>query len=159
MNKRSTQIINCLVLVFSTGCQTAYVTSSTQPTRQPRLMDFGHGICLDTINGIMWRAEKSGTSGSWEQAHKYAANLGSAGFNDWRLPTYDELYILYKIFERKKDGNCQLKLKDSFWTGNTEKKARAGFWDSEPLCGGPSYFFIKRSTGAAIAVRMSQVPP
>lgn len=159
MNIRSTQIIICLGLVFFTGCQTTSETSSTQPAKQPRLVAFGYNICLDTINGLMWQLEKDGIFGSWKQAHQYAANLDSAGFNDWRLPTYDEFYILYKIMGNEKYGNCQIKLKGSFWTGNTKKKARAGFWDSEPLCGGPSYFFIKRSMGGVIAVRMSQVLP
>ena len=159
MNIRSVLIISCLILVFSTGCQTASVKSATQPARQLRLVDFGHDICLDTVNGLMWQVEKSGALASWQQAHQYAENLDSAGFNDWRLPTYDELYILNKIFDRKKYGNCQIKLKGSFWTGNTEKKARAGFWDNDSLCAGPSYFFIKRSMGAVIAVRMSEVTP
>ena len=156
---RSVQIISCLVLVFFTGCQTVSMPSSTQAGRQPRLVDFGYGICLDTVNGLMWHVEKSGFFGSWQQAHQYVENLDVAGFDDWRLPTYDEFYILYRILARKNSGNCPIKLKDSFWTGNTEKKSRTGFWDSEPLCGGPSYFFIKRSAGAVIAVRMSKVPP
>lgn len=159
MNKRSNQLIGCLVIAFFTGCQTASETSSTLTVRQPRLVDFGHGICLDTVNGLMWQTEKSRDYGSWEQAHQYAENLDLAGFNDWRLPTYDELYILNRIIDQKKYGNCQIKLKNSSWTGNTEKKARAGYWDSEPLCGGPSYFFIKRPTGVAITVRSSQVTP
>ena len=122
MNIRSAQIISCLGLVFFTGCQAASVTSSTQPGRQPRLVDFGYSICLDTVNGLMWQAEKNGILVSWEQAHQYAENLDLAGFNDWRIPTYDEFYILYRIMDRKKYGNCQIKLKGSFWTGNTEKR-------------------------------------
>lgn len=155
MKNRMVMIVCCSALVFFAGCQTAAMNTSTERPNQPRLVDFGHGICLDTVNGLMWQVKKSELLSSWQQAQQYTDNLSSAGFEDWRLPTYDELFILYKIFAQKKNGNCLLKLNGSVWTGKIEKNGRAGFWDSEPLCGGPSYFFIKRSRGSAIAVRMS----
>ncbi len=147
------------MLICLTGCQAASVKPTAQLNRQPRLIDYGHSICLDTVNGLMWQAAKSETFTTWQQAKQFAEQLDAAGFDDWRLPTYDELYILRRTLDRKKHGNCPMKLKGSFWTGNTEKEARVGFWDSEPLCGGPSYFFIKQAAGSVIAVRLSEAPP
>lgn len=159
MNNRPTKRICWLLLIYLTGCQAPPVDSAARPHRQPRLINYSPGICLDTVNGLMWQAEKSGTFSTWAQAKQFAAQLDTADFNDWRLPTYDELYILRQTLDRKNHGNCPLKLHGSFWTGNSEKEARVGFWDSEPLCGGPSYFFIKQASGSVIAVRLSEARP
>jgi len=108
----------------------------------------------------MWLADVSDEEfGNWLQASQYADNLVAEGFEDWRLPTYDELYILRRIMDRSDSGDCRIELTGSLWTGNTKKEARAGFWDSEPLCGGPSYYFVKSPRGSVIAVRVSKVPP
>lgn len=159
MNSRAVPIIGCLILVFLAGCHPAAVGTSSRGGRQPRLVDYGETICLDMRNGLMWQSKKSEVFGSWQAARQYAENLDSAGFDDWRLPTYDEFYILSRLLDLKRGGDCQIKLKGSFWTGDTEKKARAGFWDSDPQCGGPSYFFVKSERGAVLAVRLAQVSP
>jgi len=157
--KNRSIILFCLVLACFAGCQTAAVNSPSGPKNQARLSDAGDGVCLDKKTGLMWRTEASPLFTTWEQASRYAAKLDTAGFNDWRLSTSSELYTLYRIIDRKQGGNCPIRMKDSFWTGSTIGEAQVGFWDSEPLCGGPSYFFIKQSAGKAIAVRSSRAPP
>lgn len=159
MKNSSIGIICCLLLTFLAGCQAATVNSPAGSSKQSRLMVVGDGVCLDTNNGLMWQTEKSHSFSTWDQARQYAEQLDAAGFHDWRLPTYDELHIMQQVIDLKRHGNCPIKLKGSIWTGNTAKDARAGFWDSEPLCGGPTYFFIKQSAGSAIAVRSSKAPP
>lgn len=37
----------------------------------------------------------------WNEAMDYAKNLRSGGYNDWRLPTKDELKIIYKIRRKR----------------------------------------------------------
>lgn len=159
MKNRSMSIICCLLLAFLAGCQAGSVNYSADSSEQARLMVVGDSVCLDTNNGLMWQTVASQPFTSWEQARQYAEQLDVAGFNDWRLPTYDEMYILYRTVDQKRHGNCPMKLKGSFWSGNTTKEVRAGFWDSEPLCAGPTYFFVKQSSGSVIPVRSSTPPP
>lgn len=161
MNSRSIQPVACLLIpVLLTGCLATSLPSTIQTRSSPRLSVYAPDICLDNSTGLMWLNDKSDRDfNDWSQARRYASGLVAGGFKDWRLPTHDELYILRRILDRGNYGECRIDLKGSYWTGDSEREARAGFWDSEPLCGGPSYFFVKRSRGAVLGVRMSKVPP
>lgn len=160
MNREMVLISSCLFLVLFIGCRVTSQKSPLGPGNPPRLASYAPEICLDTTTGLMWRiAEIDKDFGSWRQASRHVADLQAGGFNDWRLPTHEELYILWRILDRKDYGDCRLELKGAYWTGNTERAARVGFWDSEPLCGGPSYFFVKKTEGSVIAVRMTEALP
>ena len=149
-------VTGSLVLAFMSSCMPASTTSPAHPYQKARLVNAGDNVCLDTNNGLMWQTRKSVPFPAWDRARQYAEQLDSAGFQDWRLPSYEELQILRQTIDLKRQGNCPIELKGSLWTGNTDNTARAGFWDSEPLCGGPTYFFIKRPSGSVLAVRSSR---
>ena len=51
---------------------------------------------------------------SWKDAMLYAKTVIKGGFNDWRVPTLDEMISLYKI----KDVCGINKLDDWFWTSS-----------------------------------------
>ena len=44
-------------------------------------------------NGLMW--SNSQGEGSWYEAMKFAANCQDGGFDDWRLPTIEELAVVF----------------------------------------------------------------
>jgi len=159
MKNTAITIIGGMVLSFLSGCMTSHHTSPAEPHKNARMIESGDNICLDTNNGLMWQIRTSESFPSWNQAHQYTEQLDAAGFDDWRLPSYEELQILRQTIDLKRQGNCPIELKGSLWSGNTANTARAGFWDSEPLCGGPTYFFIKRASGSVIAVRSSRPSP
>jgi len=73
------------------------------------------GIITDTITGLSWTKcsmiengiidpDSANCSGShnqyiWTEANAACRNLSYGGYNDWRLPTYSELFSLYDFGE------------------------------------------------------------
>ena len=55
-----------------------------------------NGVVTDTKTGLMWAARDNGKDINWSDAKTYCENYKDGGFNDWRLPTQDELAELYK---------------------------------------------------------------
>ena len=51
----------------------------------------------DTKSGLMWKAADNGADISWFEAKAYCEELQSGGFDDWRMPTQDELATLYRL--------------------------------------------------------------
>ncbi len=51
-----------------------------------------HELCTDEETGLMW-SKKSGEK-PWTEANQYCEDLEELGFDDWRLPTIDELRTL-----------------------------------------------------------------
>ena len=51
-----------------------------------------HELCTDEETGLMW-SKKSGEK-HWTEANQYCEDLEELGFDDWRLPTIDELRTL-----------------------------------------------------------------
>jgi len=56
--------------------------------------DYQELTVTDTKTGLMWTRSPSPDRDNWNNAALYAKNKQYAGFNDWRLPTTDELYSL-----------------------------------------------------------------
>ena len=46
------------------------------------------------INGLMWQKETVEEEMDWYEAMEYAENLRLGGYDDWRLPTIDELEFI-----------------------------------------------------------------
>jgi hypothetical protein len=54
-----------------------------------------HPTWTDPTTGLMWAKKDNGSDVNWKQASDYCTKLELAGFNDWRLPTIDELGGIY----------------------------------------------------------------
>ncbi len=76
---------------------------------QAMFIDRGNGMVYDTVVGISWTQDASllGVA-TWPTQTTNASNLIFAGYDDFRLPTIDELYSLYTdlpgIFGSNKGG-------------------------------------------------------
>ena len=59
-----------------------------------------NGVIIDTRTGLMWTAADSlditGECMDYEGAANYIGKLKVGGLSDWRMPTAEELAILYK---------------------------------------------------------------
>jgi hypothetical protein len=60
---------------------------------QPDYVDHGDGTVTDLNTGLMWQQGYGGKM-TWDEAVASAESFTLAGYDDWRLPTIDELYSL-----------------------------------------------------------------
>jgi len=66
----------------------------------------GDGTITDRTTGLMWQKGGSSTALTWPGAEKYVSQLNKErqlGYNDWRVPTLEELWTLLKP-EKNKNG-------------------------------------------------------
>lgn len=57
-----------------------------------------------TVGKIMWEDHHDANTNeyTWSEANKYCKNMSWLGYDDWRLPTYNEFKQLYKLQNRNK---------------------------------------------------------
>lgn len=76
-------------------------------------------IVTDNITELMWQDDNSvNTRYDWQEANHFAAKLSLGGFNDWRLPSIDELR---SILDKNKSPNLDIIFKNrpfASWTSS-----------------------------------------
>lgn len=60
-----------------------------------RFVAHGDGTVLDRDSGLMWAAKDNGEDVNWQGAVRYCERYRGGGYEDWRMPTVDELARLY----------------------------------------------------------------
>ncbi|MDH5298951.1 MAG: DUF1566 domain-containing protein [Desulfobulbaceae bacterium] len=120
---------------------------------EARLAAGGDNICRDRATGLVWQVGTSGELASWQEANAYAAGLVLGGYDDWRLPDNDELYVLRYLFGGGLNGDCAMEGTGSYWSGESEGWGQVGYWEPYPICGGVDYKFVRTKSGVVRAVR------
>jgi len=115
------------------------------------------GTMLDGKTGLMWqviRSEQLFTSGAEAQA--YASQLKLAGYDDWRLPTSQELWELYFANDYSMCGQLakEVNLERSYWTRDGEKILAGYLEDGDDP--GINRIFLDSNKGFVRAVRASR---
>ena len=86
-----------------------------------------NGVVTDTKTGLMWAARDNGKDINWSDAKTYCANYKGGGFNDWRLPTQDELAELYKAGIRERENQIISLSSCCPWASETRGSRAASF--------------------------------
>jgi len=66
-----------------------------ESARDGVLIAYDNGTVKDTRTGLMWASKDNGETITWSKAKKYCKNYRAGGYDDWRMPTQDELATLY----------------------------------------------------------------
>ena len=139
-------VLLALVFLSLSGC-------AGKSNHQARLQDLGNGICQDTVSGRMWQIGKGPMATSLEEAEQYTRSLELGGYNDWRLPTVNELYDLNYLFDLFLVGNCTLDRKGSYWSSEKNGAGNAGAWEIGASQCDPSREYSPATMGYVRAVR------
>jgi hypothetical protein len=60
-----------------------------------RFIAYDNGTVLDTKTNLMWAARDNGSDVNWYEAKDFCENYDGGGYNNWRMPTLNELAELY----------------------------------------------------------------
>lgn len=71
------------------------VPSVIETGRDGRFIAYSDGTVLDTKTNLMWAAKDNGSNINWQNAKSYCENYRGGSYNDWRMPTQEELAGLY----------------------------------------------------------------
>jgi hypothetical protein len=72
------------------------VTSTVVETgKDGPFIAYSDGTVLDKRTNLMWAAKDNGASINWQDANRYCETYRGGGYNNWRMPTQDELAKLY----------------------------------------------------------------
>jgi uncharacterized protein DUF1566 len=146
-------LIFCASAAFLlTSCTgTTTTADGTAPRESVSLEDMGNGVCSQGISKLMWQIQKSKKFSTWDKANNYVNLLQLGGFDDWRLPTREEMLFLSELLMIKK-GACPITFKRAHWV-NDKGNGVAGFWEDYPLCGGSEFLWVEGEKGSVRAVR------
>ena len=94
-----------------------------------RFVDNGDGTVTDTKTGLMWAQTDSLGHIAWKDAKLYCENIILSTYNDWRMPTIEELETLFDDSIDGYETICGHKVKAS-----PQIELSCGFvWSSEIL--------------------------
>lgn len=133
------------VFVLSYGC-------ASQQNSIVKLKD--QEICQEIKSGRMWQLGRGGEFFSLDEAKSYADSLQLGGYNDWRVPTWDEYFQLNNIFLLKNNNDCVMDFEGDFWSVPEGIEPTLGHWEIYFLCGDElRYKESYRGVGFVRAVR------
>ncbi len=135
-------------LFLSLSFSTAKGTGST-----PLLEFAGDQYFQNNKNNTMWTNERSKKISDFSKVQQYIDNLNKGQFNDWRLPTKQELFDLFEIFDLKNNGEVKVRVEGRYWLVNEEGITTVGTWEIGDGCG-PERNFYSGEKGYIRAVRL-----
>jgi len=100
--------------------------------RGGRFIAYDNGTVKDPKTGLMWAAKDNGEDINWQDAKRYCENYRGGGYNDWRMPTQDELKGTY---DKNKENRYDIHITDKLihisapcsWASETRGSLAARF--------------------------------
>jgi phage baseplate assembly protein gpV len=80
-------------------------------------------VWVDPATQLMWTAADNHSGLSWRQAERYCRDLKTGAHSDWRLPTIDELQVIYQPHD---DSNSAFHLRGPLQLSGWEWSATPG---------------------------------
>ena len=112
---------------------------------------------LDERNGLMWAAvDVSEKRMTHAEAEKTVANFKAAGFDDWRLPTIDELETLRDRTRCNPAADPELGLKSEWYWSSTPLASSSDFAWGVGFGYGYSDYHYRNGAGFVRAVRSAR---
>ncbi|OQY50939.1 MAG: hypothetical protein B6240_00800 [Desulfobacteraceae bacterium 4572_87] len=87
-------LILLLTACAETGSQNSKIT---EIGRSERFVAYDNGTVKDLTTGLMWAAADSGGPIRWSKAKTYCNDYRGGGYDDWRMPTNEELKAIYNL--------------------------------------------------------------
>ena len=87
-----------LLIVILICCSRPFTVEQAtigEQARDGRFIAYDNETVLDTKTNLMWAAKDNGSDIKWQDAKFYCENYRGGGYDDWRMPTLDELEGLY----------------------------------------------------------------
>ncbi len=109
LNNLFTLLVILLTIVSCSHVKAPQIDSEIIGTDK-HLIKYDNGIILDKKTGLMWASYDNGMQISWYAAKQYRVDFALGGYDDWRLPSIEELQTLYKINQSNDEGCCISKL-------------------------------------------------
>ena len=120
------------------------------------------GIVTDRYTGLQWQDDYSDNGGnvkttSWTDAIDYCEALTLDGYNDWRLPNFNELFYLADRGRENSaiDAVFQNTINDHYWSSTTLKVTKVNALEVN-FSDGYSYYSSKTSLRGVRCVRSGE---
>jgi hypothetical protein len=81
-----------------------YIANRLAIAKEVGLSNYPKGIYIDAKNKLFWQENVDANKRNFDDAEKYCENLSLAGFNNWRLPSVNELKNLTQKAKSSKKG-------------------------------------------------------
>lgn len=120
--------------------------------KKAQLKSVGEHYLENKRTGEMWTKSRGKKFADPSEVKNYLKSLNEGQFNDWRLPTKQELYDLFMIFDFKKNGDIKIRIEGKYWLANNDGQMSAGAWDIGDGCD-PERTYSREKKGFVRAIR------
>lgn len=100
-------------------------------------------VWIDTDTSLTWQIEVDGKKYTWDEAFEYIQKLNNeqyCGYEDWRIPTLDELNTIVTKESYKSENGYEYKIKKNLLKSMCNNDDWASYWSSTALSRSSAYY-------------------
>lgn len=119
-------LFTVLLVLLTCSC---ILSAPFSVARAADLKMIGEGIFQEEKSGKVWQLKQSKRFKTEEEVNNHLLQLNSGEYDDWRLPTKQELYELFVVFDFKKNGDVAVPKEGSYWYADEYGEMEVGAWE------------------------------